>query len=244
MSLDAYDQTIGAPLANWTPREQPARTTLEGRLCRLEPLDIRHADALFEAYQAAKDGRDWTYLPVERSDDRALFKAYVATQSACADPLHYAIFDNVCDRPVGAAALMRIDPANGVIEIGHVNYSPLLQRRAAGTEAIYLLMRRVFDELGYRRLEWKCDSLNLSSRRAAVRYGFSFEGVFRQALVTKGRNRDTAWYAIIDGDWPAARQAIERWLAPGNFDEYGSQRRPLSSFRACADGEPIRGADA
>ena len=233
---------IGVPLAGWTSREPPGRSTMEGRFCRLEPLEASHADALFEAYQTAPDGRDWTYLPVQRFTDRSLFKAHVAAQAVSTDPLHHAIVEHTSGRPVGTAALMRIDPANGVIEVGHIAYSPLLQRRAAGTEAIYLLMRRVFDERGYRRLEWKCDSLNDPSRRAALRYGFMLEGIFRQAVVTKGRNRDTAWYAILDEDWPPLRLALERWLSPDNFEADGSQRQALAALRA-RDGA-LRDADA
>jgi RimJ/RimL family protein N-acetyltransferase len=129
---------------------------------------------------------------------------------------------------------MRIDPSHGVIEVGNINYSPLLQRKPAATEAMYLMMRRVFDELGYRRYEWKCDSLNAPSRAAAQRLGFQFEGIFRQAVVNKGRNRDTAWYSIIDSEWPALKQAFEQWLAPENFDAAGKQKRPLSAFIAAA----------
>ncbi len=241
VAQNAYGQTTGAPVAGWTTRALPDASVMEGRFCRLEPLASRHADALFDAYQAAEDGRDWTYLPVERFDDRSLFSAHVAGQAASSDPRHYAIIDSASGRPVGSAALMRADPANGVIEVGHVAYSPLLQRRAAGTEAIALLMRRVFDDLGYRRLEWKCDSLNSPSRRAALRYGFSFEGIFRQAVVTKGRNRDTAWYAIIDEDWPACRAALDAWLSPENFDACLAQRRTLAACRA--NGASLRDAD-
>ena len=206
---------MGTPVPAWVPRADPPRTPMLGRFCRLEPLDVaRHADDLFDAFAAAPDGRDWTYMSAERFDARPAYRAFVADQAASADPSHFAIVDPATGRALGTAALMRIDRTNGVIEIGHILFSPRLQRTAAASEAIFLLMRRAFDELGYRRLEWKCDSLNTPSRRAAVRYGFLFEGIFRQAVVTKGRNRDTSWYAMIDSDWPRTRAAFDRWLAP------------------------------
>jgi RimJ/RimL family protein N-acetyltransferase len=148
------------------------------------------------------------------------------------DPLFFAIFDTATDKPVGYAALLRIDPTSGVMEVGAVNYSPRLKRTPAGTEAMYLMMRRAFDELGYRRYEWKCDSLNAPSYRAAERYGFTFEGIFRQLIVRKGRNRDTAWFSILDSEWPRVRSAFETWLAPDNFNPDGTQRRSLSALRA------------
>ena len=204
-----------------------------GPRVRLEPLDAdRHGGDLFDAYGEAPDGRDWTYLSVERLDDRDAYLAFVKGQAASEDPRHHAIVETASGRAVGTAALMRIDRANGVIEVGHIAFSPRLKRTAAATEAIFLLMCRVFDELGYRRFEWKCDSLNAPSRRAALRYGFAFEGLFRQALVTKGRNRDTAWYAMIDEDWPRIKAAFTRWLDPSNFDAAGRQ---LRSLEACQD---------
>jgi len=156
---------------------------------------------------------------------------YVRKEGVKSDPLHHAIVDSQSGKPVGTAALMRIDPNNGVIEIGHIVYSSRLKRTRSGTEAMYLFMRRAFDELGYRRYEWKCDSLNGPSRRAAERYGFRFEGIFRQAVVYKGRSRDTAWFSILDDEWPALRTAFEAWLAPENFGEDGTQRRSLSAIR-------------
>lgn len=237
MPTNVYGQDIGAAVENWTPRQPPSSAPMQGRLCRLEHLDPeRHADALYAAYAAAPDGRDWTYMAVERFADRAAYQTFITAQAASTDPLHYAILDRAGERPLGTASLMRIDPANGVIEVGHIAFAPDLQRTPAGSEALYLIMCRVFDELGYRRLEWKCDALNAPSRRAALRYGFVFEGVFRQALVTKGRNRDTAWFSIIDRDWPAARKAFETWLSPSNFDENGRQRRTLASCRPARAG--------
>ena len=228
---NAFGQPIGEPLPDWTPRLWPPRTPLEGRFCRLEPLDAgRHTDALHAAYAQALDARDWTYLPDERESDLTAFRAFIVARAESVDPLHMAI---VRDREaLGTAALMRIDPANGTIELGQIHFSPALQRTVAATESLFLLMRRAFDELGYRRLEWKCDSLNAPSRRAASRRGLSFEGVFRGAAVTKGRNRDTAWYAIRSHDWPIVRNGFDQWLASRNFDDDGRQTASLASFRA------------
>ena len=229
MARDSFGQEIGEPLAGWTPPPAPPRAAIAGRWCRLEPLDaVRHAPDLFAAYAAAPDARDWTYLPLERPADVDGLRALVAAQALSRDPLHFAVVEAGSGRALGTAALMRIDPGNGVIEVGHINFSPALQRTRAGTEAIFLFMRRAF-ELRYRRFEWKCDSLNAPSRRAALRYGFTFEGIFRQAIVTKGRNRDTAWYAIIDRDWPRIDAAFETWLAPENFDAEGQQRQALAA---------------
>ena len=235
MPFDAYGQEIGAPLDGWSPPRAPTRVTIPGRWCRVEPLDAtRHADDLFAAYAQAPDTRDWTYLPLERPADVDGFRGLVAAQALSRDPLHFAIVEAAGGRAIGTAALMRIDLANGVIEVGHINFAPSLKRTRAGTEAIALLMALAFDELGYRRLEWKCDRLNAPSRRAALRYGFAFEGIFRQAVVTKGRSRDTAWYAIIDSDWPRVRVALEAWLAPSNFDSLGCQVAPLAVPSASA----------
>lgn len=225
-----YGQPIGDPLPGWTPRQRPPATPMQGRFCRIEALDpARHAADLFQAYSQAADGRLWTYLSNEPFSDAASFDAYMATAAASTDPLHHAIVDLASGKAIGTAALMRIEPAHGVIEVGHVSYSPLLQRTAHATEAQYLFMKRVFDELGYRRFEWKCDSLNEPSRKAAIRYGFTFEGIFRQAIVYKGRTRDTAWFSMIDSEWPVLRAGYEAWLAPENFDAQGRQRRMLAA---------------
>lgn len=230
--LNEYGQPIGFPIPDWRERPAPPTTPMLGRWCRVEKLDAeRDAAALWEAYAEAPDGRDWTYLSVGPFADFEGYAAHARRMAASADPMHHVIVDLASGKPVGTAALMRIDRANGVIEVGWVTYSPRLQRTPAGTEAMYLLMRRVFDELGYRRYEWKCDALNAASRRASERYGFTFEGVFRQAVVTKGRNRDTAWYSIIDREWPPIRAAFEAWLSPDNFDAEGRQRRSLSEIR-------------
>lgn len=209
---------------------------MAGRYCLVEPVDVeRHAAGLFEAYSDAPDGRDWTYLFAERPADSAAFGSYLRSAAASEDPLHFTIVDLATGKAVGTAALMRIEPVHGVIEVGSIAYSPRLKQTRAGTEAMYLMMRRAFDELGYRRYEWKCDSLNAPSRAAAHRLGFTFEGIFRQAIVYKNRNRDTAWYSIVDVEWPRVRAAFDGWLAPGNFDAEGRQRRSLSTIR---DGLP------
>jgi RimJ/RimL family protein N-acetyltransferase len=225
-------QPIGAPLPGWSPRPLPPRTSIEGRFCRVEPLDPdRHAADLFAANSEDVEGRNWTYLPHGPYPSLHLYHEYLAAAASRDDPLVHAIVDLTNGRAVGVASLMRIDPAAGVIEVGGINYSPRLQRQPAATEAMYLLMRRVFDELGYRRYEWKCDALNAPSRMAAGRLGFRYEGLFRQATVYKGRSRDTAWFSIIDSEWPALRAAFERWLAPENFEGEGRQRQSLASLR-------------
>ncbi len=230
---NAFGQPIGPPMDDWTERARPPRTPMVGRFCTLEPLDVdRHAADLFDAYADAPDGRDWTYLFTPPPADLAAFRAYAVAASASRDPLHFAIVEHATRRAVGSAALMRIDPPNGVIEVGGIAYSARLRQTRAGTEAMYLLMRRAFDELGYRRYEWKCDSLNAPSIAAARRYGFTFEGIFRQAIVYKGRSRDTAWFAILDSEWPKIRVAFESWLADDNFDAAGRQRRTLGELRA------------
>jgi RimJ/RimL family protein N-acetyltransferase len=227
-----YDQPIGPAVDQWTERARPPRLALHGRYCRLEPVDPqRHAGDLLAAYMDAPDARDWTYLFHERPETLSLFNDYLAGLAKSEDPLHYAIVDTETAKPVGTAALMRIDPAHGVIEVGSIAYSPRIKRTRAGTEAMYLLMRLVFDDLGYRRFEWKRDSLNDPSRVAAQRYGFTFEGIFRKAVVYKGRSRDTAWYSIIAEEWPRVRSAFDAWLDPKNFDEKGRQKRALKAMR-------------
>ena len=229
---NAFGQPIGFPVENWTERARPPRTPMVGRSCRLEPLDAeRHAADLVEAYAVAPDERDWTYLVPQKPTSLAAYRDFLAAEAPSEDPLRFAVVETASGQAVGRISLMRIDTLNGVIEVGGIMYSRRLQRKPAGTEAIYLCARRVFDELGYRRFEWKCDALNAASRAAAVRYGFTFEGIFRQALVYHGRNRDTAWYSMLDSEWPRARRAFERWLDPDNFDEQGQQRQSLVELR-------------
>lgn len=200
---------------------------MAGRHCSVEPLDIeRHAADLHEANLEDAEGRNWTYLSSEPFRELAAYRQWLERINT-GDPFFHAIVDARSGKAVGVAAYLRIDRPNGVIEVGHINYSPRLQRTAAATEAMMLMMSRVFDELGYRRYEWKCDSLNAASRHAAVRLGFTYEGTFRQAVVYKGRNRDSAWFSMLDTEWPARRREFERWLDPSNFDENGMQRTPL-----------------
>ncbi|MER5888679.1 GNAT family protein [Streptomyces sp. NPDC001941] len=233
---NAYGQPVGEPLPQWTPRPAPARTTLKGTYCRLEPLDpARHADDLYAAYASAPDGRNWTYLPVGPFKDADHYRAWAEDAARSSDPLHYTVIDNATGKAAGTLSLMRHDPADGVIEVGYVVFSPLLQRTPVSTEAQYLLMAYAFDALGYRRYEWKCDALNAPSRKAADRLGFTFEGIFRQAVVYRGRNRDTAWYSIVDSEWPAIREAFRDWLAPENFDAEGRQRHALADLRESQD---------
>jgi RimJ/RimL family protein N-acetyltransferase len=221
---NAFDQPIGAPVPGWDGAQPPGREPLTGRYCRIEPVDVeRHAGELYDAYSAASDGRDWTYLAAGPFDSLASYREHLTRAAASADPLHYAVVDLASGKAVGTLALMRIDRANGVIEVGHVTYSTRLKRTRIATEAMFLLMNEVFDKLGYRRFEWKCDSLNEPSRVAALRYGFTFEGVFRQAIVYRERNRDTAWFSIIDSEWPSLRLSYTRWLDAGNFDAQGRQ---------------------
>ncbi|HYM30382.1 MAG TPA: GNAT family protein [Candidatus Cybelea sp.] len=225
-------QPVGFPVPGWTPRERPPHAPMQGRFCRVESLDpARHGKDLFEANRDDVEGRNFTYLgygPFERFEDYA---AWMAKMAPAPDPHFHAVIDLASGRAVGVASLMRMDPASGSIEVGHINYSPRLQRKPAATEAMYLMMRRVFDELGYRRYEWKCDSFNAPSRAAAERLGFRFEGIFRQHMVYKGRNRDSCWFSILDSEWPSRKAAFERWLDPANFDAAGRQRKSLAALR-------------
>jgi RimJ/RimL family protein N-acetyltransferase len=219
---------IGAPVPGWTPPPRPPRAPLEGRYARLEPLDPdRHAAELFAANR--ESDAMWTYMPYGPFGTLAAYRAWIEAEALGDDPLFHAVIDRTTGRAAGVASYLRIAPEAGAIEVGHIAYAPALQRTRAGTEAMYLLMKRAF-ELGYRRYEWKCDALNAASRRLAQRLGLSYEGVFRQATVYKGRNRDTAWFAAIDKEWPALQAAFEAWLDPANFDAAGRQRQSLSAL--------------
>ena len=225
-------QPIGLPVLDWTAPPLPDHTPLAGRYCRLEGLAVaHHAADLLAAYSLDHTGAMWTYLGYGPFQDLAAIETWLASVEHSTDPLFYAIIDLASGKAVGHISYLRITPSAGSIEVGHVVYSPLLQRARVATEAMYLLMQRAFT-LGYRRYEWKCDALNAPSRRAAQRYGFSYEGIFRQALVYKGRNRDTAWYACIDQEWPALDAAYQCWLDPSNFDDQGQQRQRLSDLTA------------
>jgi RimJ/RimL family protein N-acetyltransferase len=213
---------------------------MHGRYCRVEPLNpARHGSDLHAANEDDASGGMWTYLSIGPFPDETAYRAWLEDAAESDDPQFHAIVDVGSGRAIGVAAYLRIDPANGVIEVGHLQFSPRLQRTRAATEAMYLMMRRAFDELGYRRYEWKCDSLNAPSRAAAERFGFRLEGIFRQAVVYKGRNRDTAWYSVLDHEWPVLRAAFERWLDPANFDPAGRQRTRLADVRASLPGGRI-----
>jgi RimJ/RimL family protein N-acetyltransferase len=242
VEVNALGQQVGFKVDGWTPPPRPPNENLEGRTCRLEPLDAaRHAESLHRANLLDRDRRNWTYLPYGPFEQLEDYLAWVESVAGKHDPQFFAIVGEGAVPlspedpgkkgygPLGVASYLRIDPGAGSIEVGHINYSPLLQRTVAATEAMYLMMRCAF-ELGYRRYEWKCHALNTPSRAAAQRLGFSYEGIFRQARVDKGRNRDTAWYAMIDREWPALDRAFQQWLAPANFDTEGRQRMPLSAL--------------
>ena len=222
--------TIGPAVDAW-PAPLPARVILEGRdvvVVRLDPA--AHGDALFKSTAGREHDDLWTYMFDGPFRDRRAFDAALQRWADSTDPFFYAIVDRISGRALGRAALMRIKPAHRVIEVGSIVYSPRLQRTRGATEAMYLLARYVFEELGYRRYEWKCNALNEGSRVAAIRLGFTFEGAFRQHMIVKGRSRDTAWYAMLDAEWPARKARFERWLSPANFDAAGRQRTSLSAI--------------
>jgi len=231
--MNALGQPIGFALENWRAAAWPPRQPMEGRFCRLEPIDpARHAAALYEALGEDREGRLWTYLSAGPFEKESEYRTWLEKNFTGNDPAYHAIVDLSTGKPAGTASYLRIDPKAGTIEVGAIAYAPCLQRTAAATEAMYLMMRRAFDELGFRRYEWKCDALNAASRRAAERLGFTYEGLFRQATHYKGRNRDTAWFSILDREWPALRRAFENWLAASNFDGEGRQKRALGDLMA------------
>jgi len=230
-------QPIGPLLEQLPPGRKPDGRMLFGRTVTLEPLDVaRHAQPLYDASHGSVDpeGRIWTYMFYGPWDNFQAFRAWIEAQAKSADPLFFAIVPRVTRKPAGMAAYMSIRPEAGVIEIGNIWLAPVLQKTREATEAIFLLMRHAFEELGIRRLEWKCDSLNAPSRAAAARFGFTYEGVFRKHMVVKGRNRDTAWFSMTDDEWPAIRAEFQRWLDDRNFDQAGRQLTPLNP--------PTRGA--
>jgi RimJ/RimL family protein N-acetyltransferase len=215
----------------WRGAKPPRRDPIEGETVRLEPLDpLRHGDDLYLATEGADS--TWGYLAYGPFSSREEFIRWLEDRAPLDDPLTFTIVDRTSGAACGLASFMRMAPEHGVIEIGHIWLSPGLQRTRQATEAIFLMSRYAFDELGNRRLEWKCDSANAPSRRAAERFGFVFEGVFRQHMVVKDRNRDTAWYSILDSEWPSRRAAFEAWLVPSNFDDGGMQRRSLAEIRS------------
>lgn len=232
MKADSPDRALGAVVRNWTAPPWPGVAALQGQYVRLEPLSPdRHAKALFDAYK----GHDalWDYMAYGPFVTFENYREWMARTVAQADSVFFAVRTLETGQVGGVTSFLRIKPAAGSIEVGHINYAPILQQTRAATEAMALMMGWVFDA-GYRRYEWKCDALNMASRRAAQRLGFSYEGVFRQAVVVKRRNRDTAWFAVIDSDWPALRAAFQQWLDPSNFDDNGRQIIALGDLTASA----------
>jgi len=224
-------QSIGEPVENWKIRAVPPKTKMEGKYCVLEILDIeKHAEDLFNSFAKDIENNDWKYLHYGGFISLREFKEWLDKDCLDNDPLFHTIIDKNQNTAVGMASYLRIQEKIGNIEVGHIHYSFSMQKKTIGTEAMYLMMKRVFDELGYRRYEWKCDSLNERSCKAAKRFGFTFEGIFRQHNIVKGRNRDTAWFSIIDKDWQKIKKNYEIWLDDANFDEKGKQKTSLTSL--------------
>ena len=223
---------VGLPVEPLPSGRRPAREPMERAYVRLEPVEVAaHAASLYALSHARpEDAVLWTYLAYGPFADQGAFERWLFERAASDDPLFFAIVEQASGQACGMASYLNIVPANGCIEIGHIWFAPPLQKTRGATEAIFLMMRHAFDDLGYRRLEWKCDALNAASRRAAARFSFTYEGTFRQHMVVKGRNRDTAWFALLDHEWPAVRAAFERWLAPNNFDAAGRQRMSLRAL--------------
>lgn len=217
--------------SSWVPVQRPKRQVMEGRFVRLEPLDSnRHTHELFLASSVADGERRFRYLPEYAPQDEEDFRRWVEQMGQSEDPLFFAVVDKVSGKVAGRQTLMRIDETNGCIEIGNIYWGPLISRTPAATEALFLFMQYIFEDLGYRRFEWKCNNDNVPSKDAALRFGFQHEGLFRQHLIVKGLNRDTAWFSIIDKEWPALRVAYMQWLAPENFESDGRQVQPLAQL--------------
>lgn len=235
MSIKDLDPLSGLPIGPEVPAHaasRPERRVIAGRFIRLEPLDPdRHSSSLWQDTHGTNAAARWQYLFDEPFADEQSFHGFLDRKAASTDPLFYTIVDQSTGRAVGFETLMRIDPTHRCIEVGNILYGKSLQRTPGATEAQYLLMKYIFEDLGYRRYEWKCNALNEPSRGAAVRFGFSFEGIFRKHMIVRGRNRDTAWYSMLDEEWPAAKAAFEHWLAPSNFDGASAQRQSLAALR-------------
>ena len=220
-------------LQNWKGCERPHRKVMEGRYVRLEPLEIaKHGDGLFEAATAGDSDGRFRWLPESTPQSREEFQQWLEVVEASTDPMYFAVIDLKTGKTAGRQTMMRMTPEQGVSEIGHIHWGPLIQKTPATTEAFYLFASHLFDELGYRRFEWKCNNLNEPSKRAALRYGMQAEGVHRQLMVIKGENRDTAWFSLLDCEWEIAGAAMREWLEPSNFDENGKQKRRLEDIRA------------
>jgi RimJ/RimL family protein N-acetyltransferase len=224
--------TADDKLARWSARERPPRKIHEGRYARLEPLDAsKHGDELYTASSGPEAERYWRYSPEGPYPNRASFEPWLKANEASTDPMMFVIIDRATGRVGGRQTFLRIVPDHGVIEVGYILFGTDIARTRVATEAIYLFARHVFDELGYRRFEWKCDNANEASKVAAERFGFTFEGIFRQHMIRRGVNRDTAWYSMLDSEWPRRKAAFEAWLAPSNFDTDGRQKKSLAAFR-------------
>lgn len=229
---NGIDLKLGALVIDWENAKLPGTEILCGNSCRCEPLNRdQHGKQLYESYSVDRENKIWTYLPYGPFDSLQDYLGWMDSACFNGDPYFYAIIDNQSDTALGVASYLNITPVHGSIEVGHINYSPGLQRSIASTETMYLMMKNAF-ELGYRRYEWKCNSLNEKSRNAALRLGFTHEGIFRQMMVVKGRNRDSAWYSLLDCEWPEIKQAFETWLSLENFDDTGNQIIPLSKLTA------------
>ena len=230
MTDDALsDKMPIGPVVNTAPARRPERTTIHGRTGELVPLDpAAHGASLAQDTIGEAGAGLWQYLFEGPFPDRAAFDTHLSKIAASADPMFFAIMDSGSGSAVGYASFMRIESVHRVIEVGSILYTPRLQQTTLATEAMYLMARHVFEDLGYRRYEWKCNALNAPSRRAALRLGFTFEGIFRQHMIVKGRNRDTAWFSMLDSEWPLRKANFERWLDPSNFSEDGKQKLSLS----------------
>lgn len=228
--LNNFEQLVGQSLTEWTTAKMPERIAFTGKFCRLEPLNVEmHIEELYEAFKDSDDS-NWTYLPYGPFVSFSEYYKFLTSMEESNDLLCYTVIERTTNKAVGTVCLMRIDAQNGSIEIGHVVYSVRMQRTTLSTEVMALLQNYIFEKLGYRRLEWKCDSLNEPSRTAAERFGFTFEGVFRQSQVIKGRNRDTAWYSLLDHEYSRLETAYRIWLSPSNFDESGQQLNKLRNL--------------
>lgn len=226
--LNQYSQPIGDAIPEWKDFPLPNMATFVGQYCQLELLNIKsHSESLFTSYISSGHSGDWTYLPFEHPDNYQIFCEYLMKLINTHGQWHYAVIDKSTNQALGTLALMRADDKNGVIEVGYVNYSPLLQKTRMATEAHFILMNYIFETLGYRRYEWKCDALNQRSKKSANRLGFQYEGTFRQAVIYKSRSRDTAWFSIIDKEWSALKIRFEKWLNPKNFD---TDKKQLNKF--------------
>ena len=226
--INEHGQPVGAAIEEWVACPRPPQTPLLGTFAEVLPLSAEtHGDDLFAAFGTDPSGAMWTYMPSGPFFDRQVFGDFLRQCEASTDPLFYVIINNTTGRAEGFASFLRIEPTVGVIEVGYIAMSPPLQKTRVATEAMYLMMAHVFDDLGYRRYEWKCDNLNGPSKKAARRLGFAYDGMFPQATIYKGRNRDTAWFSVLDKDWPAIQSGFQTWLNPENFDDDGLQKSAL-----------------